>query len=42
MTVIELICLLRKVDNKGKDVRCIGSKRVITEVEETENEVILR
>lgn len=42
MTVIELIRLLRKVENKGKDVKCIGSEDVITEVEELENEIILK
>ena len=42
MTVIELIHILRKVKNKGKDVNCISSKRVVTEVEELENEIILK
>lgn len=42
MTVIELIRILRKVKNKGKDVKCISSKGVITEVEELENEIILK
>ena len=42
MTAIELIHLLRRVKDKGKDVRCTGSKRVVTEVEELENEIILK
>lgn len=42
MTVIELILLLRKVDNKGKDVECINPTGVITEIEELENKVVLK
>lgn len=42
MTAIELIHLLRKIKGKGKDVKCIGSEGVITEVEEHENEIILK
>ncbi|WP_289188693.1 MULTISPECIES: hypothetical protein [Bacteroidales] len=42
MTVIELIHLLRKVDNKGKDVKCINPTGVITEFEELENVIILK
>lgn len=42
MTAIELIHLLRKIKGKGKDVKYIGSKRVVTEVEELENEILLK
>lgn len=42
MTVIELIRILRKVDNKGKDVKCIGLESEVTVVEELENEIILQ
>lgn len=42
MTVIELIRILRKLENKGKDVKCIGLESEVTVVEELENEIILR
>lgn len=42
MRVIELIRLLRKVDNKGKYVKCIGLESEVTLVKELENEIILQ
>lgn len=42
MTAIELIHLLRKVEDKGKEVKSIGLESEVTVVEELENEIILK